>query len=336
MEFSFSQAKDGTHFLGLYGAGSRRVIDISSCYIAPEWMTCALAEVRAWWKTTGLMAYRQNVNEGTLLTVCFREARSSHDRMVILTVSGVPEFAPKREQLDLFVQSLRAAVTPQQGSLSIVLRVRQIAKGRPTQMFEMILFGPDHMKETVSVTIDGVQKKLECHISPPTFFQPNTPQAEKIYSHALSSARLNATDVVADLYCGLGLFGMFSAFFASSAFGVELSKDAAYDATVNSQRLGISNFAVRCGDVAKICNDLPKAPSVVIVDPPRSGLGAGGIDAVESLHPSRIVYVSCQPKTQGTDVQTLMEHGWTIESVQPIDQFPHTMHVENIVVLSKI
>lgn len=335
MEFSFSQAKDGKRFLGLYGMGSRRVVDIASCAIAPQWMSEALAEVRRWWAFTQLSAYHQSRDEGTLLTVTFREAPSTQDRMVILTVSGVPAFAPKREHLDTFVECIRRSATSEKGDLSVVLRIRQIAKGRPTQLYEMILFGQDHMREQITIFTAETQKKLEFHISPQTFFQPNTLQSTRIYSHALTAANLLAEDRVADLYCGLGIFGMFSALLCASSFGIELSRDAAYDAKVNAQRLGMANFTIHCGDVAQLSLEQKERPSVVIVDPPRSGLLSNGIAAVCFLNPARIVYVSCQPKTQASDVKTFQERGWCVQSIQPIDQFPHTTHVENIVLLQK-
>lgn len=211
----------------------------------------------------------------------------------------------------------------------------------PTQIYEMILFGPDHLRERVEVeTKKGTMRSLELHISPQAFFQPNTHQAMRIYSKALQMADLRADDVLFDLYCGIGVFGMFAALEIHKAVGVELSKDSAYDAKTNAARLGLANVAVHCGDVATVVATMKQEgtferPSTVIVDPPRAGLMPQAIDEILSLDPTKIVYVSCNPQTQVKDAKELLLRGWTIAHVQPVDQFPHTVHVENILLFKR-
>jgi 23S rRNA (uracil1939-C5)-methyltransferase len=340
MEFTFSQDKQGKRFLGLFGRRHKRdVIDISACSLAPEWMSIALSAIRNWWRETQLQAYRSHENSGTLLTVTFREGVFTDDRMVILTVSGVPEYAPQKEDLDSFVRTVKEATKGNRGEVSIILRVRQIAKKMPTQIFEMILLGPDHIREVLHVATSP-PRQLEFHVSPQAFFQPNTVQAEKIYTQALRAMNLSSQDVVWDLYCGIGIFGMFAAEDAREVMGVEISKDAAYDAKMNSRRLGMGNFTVHCGDVATVIATLRSegkqvTPSVVIVDPPRSGLLPKAHEELALLNPQRIVYVSCNPRSQAVDAKRLQESGWRISGIQPVDQFPHTPHAENIVVFTR-
>ena len=342
MEFSFSQDLAGTRFLGLYHSQWRRcVFDLKVCYLTGEWMAPALHAIKAWWEGTTLSAYKPSSNTGSLICVTMRQSATLDDRMVILTVSGNPDYALKQHHLDEFVAVVKGAATPPSGTLSIVLRIRQIAKKMPTQLYEMILSGPDHIREALEVeTHKGTKRTLELHISPQAFFQPNTRQAMKIYSQALQMADLQPHDVVYDLYCGIGVFGMFAASAVRTSVGVELSRDSAYDAKTNAARLNLSNFSIQCGDVADIVAKMKKEgsydrPTTVIVDPPRAGLMPDAIDEIVSLDPKTIVYVSCNPETQVKDAQELVQRGWKIAALQPVDQFPHTFHVENILLLKK-
>jgi 23S rRNA (uracil1939-C5)-methyltransferase len=333
MEFSFSQDKAGKRFLGLYGSRGR-VVYLKECHLVRPWVSQALQEVFAWWEESSLEAYHFRNNRGTLQTLTIKDSRTTGDRMIMLTVSGVPEWAPKKSSLDSFVERMKSFFTPEEGDLSIVLRVRQIAVGRPTQMFDMILSGKDHVREKLSIEVGEKKLALDFHVGPESFFQPNTGQAQKIYTTALHMASIGEQDVVLDLYCGIGVFGMFAALLARKAIGIELSKDAAYDATINSQRLGLGNFSVHTGDVAAVLGTIQEKPDVVIVDPPRAGL-LKAIDNILLLQPKRLVYVSCNPTTQASDAHILRQHGWRIQKIQPIDQFPHTTHVENCILFER-
>ncbi len=328
MEFSFSQDKAGKQFLGLFGLRGK-VILLNECHLVKPWVGALLHAVRAWWALSFLQAYNWRNNEGTLQNLTVREAATSGDRMVILTVSGNPAFAPKKEQLEAFCAAVKSVATPENKELTIVLSIRQIAPKHPTQVYDMILFGKDHIREKLKVQLT-VERELDFHIGPRSFFQPNTFQAQKVYSKALSLASLGENDTVFDLYCGIGVFGMFAALEAKKAVGIEISPDAAYDAKINSQRLGLGNFTVYAGDVGAMLHDFPESrPDVVIVDPPRAGLQKA-VEQISLLKPKRLVYVSCNPRTQAEDAYKLKELGWHIRSLQPIDQFPHTPHVENI------
>lgn len=342
MEFSFAQDRQGKRFLGLYKCMHRGgVFDLTTCFLTNEWMPSTLQAIREWWVRSGLDAYYLHADRGSLQTVTMRESATTGDRMILLTVSGNPNFALKQHHLDDFVSAVRSASTPSSGTLSVVLRIRQIAKGTPTQFYEMMLTGPDHVREVLEVEpVLGKKYSLEFHISPQAFFQPNTRQAMTIYSRALQLAGLSKDQAIIDLYCGIGIFGMFASLEAHRAIGVELSRESAYDAKTNASRLGLSQFSVHCGDVADVVGKMGKDKeferwSTVIVDPPRSGLTPPALSAIVSLEPDTLIYVSCNPETQVRDAKVLVDEGWEIEAVQPVDQFPHTVHVENILKLVK-
>ncbi|MCE5293634.1 MAG: 23S rRNA (uracil(1939)-C(5))-methyltransferase RlmD [Chlamydiales bacterium] len=334
MEFSFSQDLKGQKFLGLMMRASRgRVFNLEECFLVNPWVSQTVNACREWWHQSSLDAYYPPKSSGHLRNLTMREAQTTGDRVIILTVSGNPDYPMKQAHLDSFVQVCKAHATPKEGAtLSCILRIQQCNRGQETQFFEMMLFGPDGFRERVKVG----SHELEFRLSPSSFFQPNSKQASRIYERALELAGLRPDMVLYDLYAGIGVFGMCAAHLVKEVISIEISADSAYDAKVNSDRLKLTNYRIIKSDVAKALLDqsLPKA-DVVIVDPPRTGLGPSAISNIVSLNPKTIVYVSCNPKTQKIDLQELITAGYQVTAIQPIDQFPQTIHVENVVILSR-
>lgn len=335
MEFSFSQDAKGTKFLGLILQGSKgRVFTVEECHLMNPWVANTVQAVYAWWQESDLLAYYLPKNRGSLRNLTVRESQGTKDRVIILTVSGNPEYALKKTHLTSFVECCQRVATPDpEGKLTIILRIQQALKGSPTQFFEMVLAGPDHFRE--SVQING--KAHEFVLSPNSFFQPNVLQADLLYQTALDMAELTKEKVLYDLYAGIGMFGMLASSYVKEAIAIELSRDAAYDAKVNADRLQLANFRMMQGDVALVLEQegLPAA-DVAIVDPPRSGLTKAAISQIIKLAPQKLVYVSCNPVTQAQDIKELTENGFSLVYMQPIEQFPHTIHVENIALLECI
>lgn len=335
MEFTFSNDAAGNRYLGLVMDSSRgKVINLSVCHLVNPWFVDALTAVRKWWEESGLMAYRPSHDAGSLRTLTLREGMRTGDRMAILTVSGNPDFALKRPQLDSFAATLRHAVEPQGHSLALFLRIHQIVKGSPTNFYEMQLYGPDFIKEELHVG----SASLKFKISPGAFFQPNTLQAERLYSLALQQADIPKGSVVYDLYCGTGTLGIAASQLASQVIGIELSLESSLDAKTNAQMNGCTNVTILPGSVPDVLEKIRNEkshplPDVVIVDPPRAGLGPDALRHLIELFPPKILYVSCNPFTQSADIQVLSEAGYRLVLIQPVDQFPHTPHVENIAIL---
>lgn len=321
MEFSFSQDKAQNRYLGLFLAGSRgRVFNLTECHLVSPWFAEDLEKVRAWWASTELKAYHPPADSGTLRTLTLREGITSKDRMVILTVSGNPEFALHQPELKAF-----QALFDQKYSL--YLRIHQAVKGQPTQFYEMHLQGPEALRETLH--------EVKFHVSPAAFFQPNTLQAMRLYQEALKLAGLTSEDVVYDLYCGTGTLGLLSSRHVKTVLGIEISPESSLDARENARLNGIENVKIITGSVGDILNkkeDYPP-PTIVFIDPPRSGLDPLGLAEVVALGSKKIIYISCNPETQSRDVKLLKEAGYAIQTVQPVDQFPHTPHIENIVAM---
>jgi 23S rRNA (uracil1939-C5)-methyltransferase len=325
MEFTFSENKAGNKYLGLMIAQAHYVFNLTECHLVISWFAETVKEVRAWWETSGLEAYFPPKDRGSLRNLTLREAIRTGQRMAVLTVSGNPEFALNRTHLNSFVEAVRKAA----GDISIFLRIHQAIKGKPTQFFEMHLAGKDHITEELHLN----NGPLSFKISPVSFFQPNTLQAETLYDTAL--AALPESSVVYDLYCGTGTLGMAAARRAKTVIGVELSPEAVLDAQENAKRNGIENITFHQGDVGKVLATLSLKPDVVILDPPRVGLDETAMNHLKALQPPMIIYISCNPLTQAVNVAELIQAGYELKRLQPVDQFPHTYHIENIAFLEK-
>jgi 23S rRNA (uracil1939-C5)-methyltransferase len=346
MEYTFSSDKAGNRYLGLImDQGKGKVFHLTECYLPNPWFVEAVEAVREWWKEFGVDAYHSRKNTGSLRTLTLREGMRTGDRMVNLTVSGNPDYALKKPQLESFVAFIRAAVEPIDPArkLSIFLTIHQAIKGQPTRFYEMLLYGADHIREMIKIKTDPLEEPtpLTFKISPSAFFQPNTVQAEVLYGTMLRMAMIPKSAIVYDLYCGTGTLGICAAKRAKQVVGIELSPEAALDARHNASANGLDNVQILTGTVhdklKEILRDnLFPSPDVVMVDPPRAGLEKEAIIHIAALSPKKIVYISCNPETQAENIKELTNAGYALTALQPVDQFPHTVHIENIAILSKM
>ncbi|MEC7838891.1 MAG: 23S rRNA (uracil(1939)-C(5))-methyltransferase RlmD [Chlamydiota bacterium] len=345
MEFSFSSDAQNNKFLGLIMDSSRgRVTNLSECHLVSPWFTTVLNAVREWWDASGLDAFHPFKNVGALRTLVLRESKSIGDRMIMLTVSGNPDYALNKSHIEKFVSTVidAAKSSNPEAKISVFLRIQQVAKGMPTNFYEMLLYGPDHIRETLNVQLDpsAESQKFLFHVSPTAFFQPNTKQAEKLYSTALQMAGIQEDSVVYDLYCGTGTLGICAAKKAKQVIGIEVSPESALDARTNAALNNIENITILSGAVRHLLTQIvdekkyPK-PDIVLVDPPRPGLDPMAMRGLLSLDAEKIVYVSCNPETQAENLEEIIKHGYDLVSVQPIDQFAQTAHIENVAVLKK-
>lgn len=334
MEFSFSENRGGAKYLGLMIAQANSfVFNLTSCHLAPTWAADTVKRVREYWENTNIQAYFPPANTGSLRTLTLRHAFATDEKMIILTVSGHPDYALSKLQLNEFVEVIKKGFDDHE-KLSIFLRVQQTVKGEPTHFFEMVLFGKEHIKEKLTIKVDK-PLTLSFLISPTSFFQPNSIQAENLYTKAIELADLKKEDIVFDLYAGTGTLGIAMATFVKKVVSIELNKYAVFDAKQNAEINNIHNVDFYQGDVKKVLATLKEGkefnyPDVVIVDPPRAGLEEEALSQVLSLNPKKIVYISCNPLTQARDTEILIQKGYKLSIMQPIDQFPHTAHIENI------
>lgn len=330
MEYTFSQNKEGEKFLGLIIARSKgRVLNLEECHLTPSWFTRVLSSVRSWWQESSLKAYHGYTDTGTLRTLTLREGKRTGDKMAFLTISGNHDYCINKTELNGFQEAVKKALPGENPSL--FLRIHRIAKGKPTAFYEMHLGGPDLIVETLYVN----GKELHFRISPDSFFQPNPIQAEKLYTYALKIADPQPTDTVFDLYCGTATLGIIFAPYVKEVIGIELSPYAVCDAEMNIEANQLKNIAVHQKDVGKYLAAVSTCPDLAIIDPPRSGLDPTALNQLVRLSPKKILYISCNPATQSQNISILLAHGYELKTLQGIDQFPHTVHIETIALLEK-
>lgn len=330
MEFSFALSKTGETELGLYPPGYHfEVFDLEECFLQSEWAAQVVQKVRAFVKEHRIPVYNPHTHEGLLKTLTIREGENTGERMVILTTStGI--FDDKEAFIKLFTKD--PSVT------SLYWNSVYQATGQPTWIEENLLAGKPALTEVLELENGS---KLEFDILPQAFFQTNTRQAQKLYSLALKAADLTGEETVYDLYCGTGTIGLFCAHKARQVLGIEINEAAVESAQGNALKNGIKNVRFYLGSVEQRLTELASLddsnkPDVVIVDPPRAGLGEKVVADSVSFKAPKIVYVSCNPTTMARDLKQFAELGYETKSVQPVDMFPQTHHVECVCLLEKV
>lgn len=321
MDFTFSQDQSGKRFLGLF-QDRGRVLDVQECYLCPTWFIAVINEVRAWWEEENVTAYIPHKDVGLLRTLIVREGKFTEEKQVILHVSSHPETALKKEQITSFVQKMQALLGE---DVSLFLLIQQSIKGSTTQFYEMHLSGKPYLVEQLG--------DLSFQISPQAFFQTNSAQALVLYQTACTLLNLEGNETVLDLFCGTGTLSLFLSQKAKQVIGIELSKEAVLDAQENQKRNGITNVSFLQGDVAELLPTCPKA-DIVVIDPPRVGLSVQAVQALLATEAKSVLYISCNPKTLARDLDVLSSH-YTVEKMQPLDQFPKTYHIEAMVILRR-
>jgi len=331
MEYTFSESREGEKFLGLLRQGSQRVENIEGCDLAPVWFSKCLNAVRQWWRERGYSAFHPRRGEGLLRNLTLRQAVHTQERMVILTIHKDPSEEFSIADRNPFLEALKEFLV----NATVILKTHIAQKGQPTRWDEELLFGKGYLIEEMGI---GKAGRLKFKISPDAFFQPNPIQAQKLFERALELADIGPHESVLDLYSGTGVLSLVASLRAKSVIGIELNASAVKDAGENILLNDIANVTTINGDVGRVLKERNWSTNsfqTVIVDPPRSGLTPDAIEQILSLSPQKIVYISCNPRTQALNVKVFLENGYQIGAIQPVDQFPHTYHIENIVILYK-
>lgn len=344
MDYTFSSSESGKLQLGLIQEGTKgSVLNINECFLSSQWFLDALICVKRWWETSKIPAYDPVNNKGVLRYLTLREGRRSGDRMVILSIANRNDFEFHIRHIEKFVSQIAEYVKPHQeeNELSIYLRILQANEGTTSNQYDMLLYGPGFIRESLKIAIDSEMENqaLQFEVGPSSFFQPNPQQAEALYSTALKMAKLTPESVVYDLYCGTGTIGICASKFVKKVIGIELSPETAANARANVKLNNVDNFFIYSGAVRHVLSQLQAggvpAPDIVIVNPPRVGLDFEAMAHLLELKPPTILYISCYPSSQAMDVETLFSNGYTLTDLQPVDKFPQTNHVENIALLKR-
>lgn len=335
LEFSFSDKKwltneevksgveiDNRNALGFHIPKMfDKILDIKNCYLQEEPSNSIRNEIRDFANKHGLTFFGVRDKIGLLRTLMIRS--SSNGELMVL----IQFFENQPENIELLLNHLKTKF-PQITSLQYVIN----QKGNDTlQDLDIITFyGRDHIFEEM----EGLKFK----ISAKSFYQTNSPQAYELYKITRDLCGLTGNEVVYDLYTGTGTIANFVAKKAKQVVGVEYVEDAVVDAKNNSEFNGIANTLFYAGDMKDVLNENFIAkhgkPDVIITDPPRAGMHEDVVRVILKAAPLKIVYVSCNPATQARDLAMMMEH-YEIKEIQPVDMFPQTAHVENVVLLER-
>lgn len=299
-----------------------RVFDVQECFLQPEPSNSIRMAVAQFALENGYSFYNIRAGEGFLRNLIIRTA-STGDVMVILSV-----FEDDREKITALLDYIKGKFT----QISSLLYVINPKVNDSINDLDIICHSG---KEFIMEEMEGIRFK----IGPKSFYQTNSHQAYELYKVARDFAALSGNELVFDLYTGTGTIANFIAHFCKSVVGVEYVPEAIEDAKVNSQLNGITNTDFVAGDMKDVLVEPFFAehgfPDVVILDPPRAGVSPDVIEQIRMVNPKRIVYVSCNPATQARDIK-LLGAGFKVTRIQPVDMFPHTHHVENVVLLESI
>jgi 23S rRNA (uracil1939-C5)-methyltransferase len=305
-EYSFGE-RDGSLVLGFHARGRwDEVVDAEDCLLASEENNRRRNELRAWAHAEGLPAYDPRSETGVLRNLVIREGRRTGQLQTRLVTSPA-EIPRPPVDLHTIVEGPSSSTDGETGVL-----------------------GEEHLEEELC--------GLRFEISHRAFFQTNTEMAERLYGHAADAAGLGGDERLFDVFCGIGTLGLALAGRAGEVWGIELVPEAVADAERNAELNGIANARFRVGDARKEIRPLLEEagrPDVVIVDPPRAGLSKKVVRRLIECDAPRIVYVSCNPTTLAPNAAQLVEAGYRLRRVKPVDMFPQTPHIECVATLER-
>ena len=298
-----------------------KVLDIEKCHLQAEPSNAIRLFIKKFCLENGLEFYNIRENHGFFRNMFIRTTEDGQIMLIICLAQ--PDEAPRKALLDALVKEF-----PQITSLFYVINEKlndSIGDQSP-----VLYYGKDAIYESM----EGLSFK----IGPKSFYQTNSRQAYRLYSVARDFADLQGNEVVYDLYTGTGTIAQFVSKKAAKVFGIEYVPEAIEDAKDNAKRNNITNCEFFAGDMKDVLNeDFIKKhgrPDVIILDPPRAGIHPDVAQVILKAAPERMVYVSCNPASQARDLAILCKD-YKITTVQPVDMFPHTMHVENVVALKR-
>lgn len=307
---------------GVYQSSTHRVVNVNDCLIEDRKADEIIVTIRGLLKNFKLLPYDEDRETGFLRHVLVKRGFQSGQIMVVL-VTATPVFPAKNR----FVEALRKQ-HPQ--ITTVLMNVNRHHTSLVLGESERILYGPGYIEDTLCGCVFRISAK--------SFYQVNPVQTEVLYQKAMELAGLTGKETVIDAYCGIGTIGLIASRRAGRVIGVESNPDAVRDAISNARRNGVKNAYFTRADAGDFLSEMAKEgeqADVVFLDPPRAGSTPKFLSSMAALEPRRIVYISCNPETLARDLRQLTENGYAVRHIQPVDMFPHTNHVETVVLLTK-
>lgn len=296
-----------------------KIIDIQECYLMGDVNNQIRNHVRDFAKENNYSFYDIKQHTGWLRNIIIRYC-STGELMVNICL-GYEDVAETKRLMDFILEKVPAIST-------LLYTINPKWNDTIYDLTPQVYIGKGYVTEQLG--------EFKFKIGPKSFFQTNTGQAEKLYSITRDFAGLTGNEIVYDLYCGTGSIGIFVSRLAKKIIGVEVVAEAIEDAKENAALNNITHAEFFAGDVIKICSDdffaAHGRPDVIITDPPRAGMHATLVEKLLEIAAPKIVYVSCNPATQARDL-ALLDEKYAVEKIQPVDMFPHTHHIECVVLL---
>jgi 23S rRNA (uracil1939-C5)-methyltransferase len=317
LEYSFGEGPDGELVCGFHAPGRwDQILPMDDCLLASERSNAVRAQVLAWCRARGLSPWDRREQRGLLRNLVVREGRRTGELQVRLVTSPG----------SIDVDSLADAVQCDGLFWTRQEQLGETALGGETTLIS----GAPQLRERLG--------GLEFLISPEAFFQTNTEMAEQLYGIAAELAQLRGHERVFDLYCGIGTIALTLAARAREVVGVEIVEPAVADAIENARINDVVNARFFAGDIRLAMRELVETagrPDVAVLDPPRAGLSQKVVRRIIEAQPSRIVYVSCNPTTLAPNAAQMVEAGYRLVRVRPVDMFPQTPHIESVALLER-
>lgn len=296
-----------------------KVLDVDFCYLQTPLASDIVNWIRNFAQKSGLPPYSVKNNKGFWRFLVIRQCEHTAELMVNIITGD--------DNLSLMQELKRGLIGAFPQITSLINGVSKKLSQVAFSDYETALFGKPIIVEKLG--------SFDFEISSNSFFQTNTLAAEVLYQTVLNTAQLRGDELLYDLYSGTGSIAMYLSAHVKRVIGIELIENAVENAKKNMVRNRVTNCEFLSGDMRHVLETLSYQPDVIVVDPPRSGMHENVIHTLLQIAPEKIVYVSCNPSTQARDLALLCKEKYRIDLVQPVDMFPHTYHIENVVLLMR-
>ncbi|MCT4631276.1 MAG: 23S rRNA (uracil(1939)-C(5))-methyltransferase RlmD [Firmicutes bacterium] len=320
VQFPVRQGKNGNVEIGFYSERSHRIVETDTCYIQHPINEQIVKLIREFILENNISPYNEEKHRGLIRHIITRISSKNNDVNITIVING-----NKLPHQDNLIKKLTTIKEVKGICININKEKTNVILGNNITT----IWGETNIVDSIG--------NINYRISPKSFYQVNPIQTKKLYEKALEYADLSGEEIVWDAYCGIGTITLFLAKKAKKVYGVEIVKEAIEDAKQNAILNKINNVDFFVGKAEEVIKDKYEQNNieadVIVVDPPRKGCDEELLKTIIEMNPKKAVYVSCDPATLARDVRVLMEAGYELKEVQPVDMFPQTVHVECVTVL---
>lgn len=323
IQIPIRKEKNGEIKTGFYRAYSHDIVKTDKCKLHSELFEKIIQEIKIWMAEYNIEPYDENDCSGIIRHIYLRQAEKTGEILVCLVINS--------EDLKFGDKFVSRLTNKYKSIIGIILNINKSDTNVILGDVEKTIYGRNYINDTMC----GVK----LNISAKAFYQINHQQTEILYETIRNVLKLTGNEKILELYCGIGSIGLFLAKFVSHVVGVEIVEAAVENAKLNCKINGLKNVKFICGDSEKKFSealDILKKIDVIIIDPPRKGCQKELIYKIFDAKPDKVVYVSCNPATLARDLKEFIEHGFIIETINPIDMFPRSGHVETVCLMSRV